>query len=163
MSIAKTLKIESIIAIRDTREQNPVDLGPLRVETGTLTTGDYSVKGLEHIIAVERKSIEDLIGCVSQSRERFEKEVQRLKAYPIKALVIEGSWSTIELKQYRGQTHPNAVFGSVMSWLVSGLPVIMAEDRQRAGRMIARILYLGAKQRYGEVYSFLENQLKVAQ
>ena len=36
-----------IVALQDTREEIPLDLTPLRVEVGTLATGDYSVRGLK--------------------------------------------------------------------------------------------------------------------
>ena len=56
----KTIEPRDIVAIIDTREQAPLDLSPLRTEKGTLTTGDYSIKGLESEIAIERKSLPDL-------------------------------------------------------------------------------------------------------
>jgi len=60
------LPIEAVTAIIDTCEQLPLDLAPLAVEPGMLATGDYSVAGLESIVAVERKSLSDLLACVGQ-------------------------------------------------------------------------------------------------
>jgi len=60
------------LAIIDTREQNPF---PFSLPTGrrTLATEDYSVKGLERAVAVERKSPDDLVGCLKNGqRERYE-------------------------------------------------------------------------------------------
>ena len=48
---------ENLTAIVDLREQLPLDLSPLRTIRGTLATGDYSVQGLENIVAIERKSL----------------------------------------------------------------------------------------------------------
>ena len=73
-------KVEDILAIVDTREQRPLDLSPLQVVRGTLATGDYSVVGLESVVAVERKSLDDLLGCIGTDRARFDREVQRLLA-----------------------------------------------------------------------------------
>ena len=87
---------ESICAIIDTREQMPLDLAPLQTTTGMLGTGDYSVVGLEKVIAVERKSLGDLLDCVGRERERFDKAVQRMMAYPVKVLVVEATWHDIE-------------------------------------------------------------------
>lgn len=154
--LKKTLAPEQITAIIDTREQTPVVLNPLKTVSGTLATGDYSVLGLEHVIAVERKSLQDLIGCVGRDRERFDKEVQRLLAYPTRALVVEGYWIDIELQKYRGQVKPMAAIGSLLGWMAQGLPVIMAGDHERAGRYIARMLFTAARRRYEENYSFLE-------
>jgi hypothetical protein len=35
---------------------------------------------LEHVVAIERKSLGDLIGCIGVERERFDRVVQRLLA-----------------------------------------------------------------------------------
>src|SRR5437763_1557404 len=86
------LERQSSTALIDSREQLPLCLDPLRVEPGTLATGDYSVKGLEHVVAIERKSAEDMLSCVGRERGRFDREIQRLLAYPVRAIVVESSW-----------------------------------------------------------------------
>ncbi len=53
--IPSELHPEQVVAICDSREQLPLDLAPLAVEVGTLPTGDYSVKGLVNVVAIERK------------------------------------------------------------------------------------------------------------
>jgi len=100
------LKPEQVTAVIDTREQIPLDLRPLGMVDGTLTTGDYSVVGLEHHIAIERKNLMDLLGCVGQHRDRFEREVQRLLAYPVRALVVEATWADIEAGQWGPRSRP---------------------------------------------------------
>lgn len=92
----------------DTREQRPFAFegmkcdaadggGPLTVPTlrGTLKSGDYSLKGYETRVAVERKSIEDLFGTLGQGRERFERELARLSLYRFAAVVVEADWRAI--------------------------------------------------------------------
>lgn len=153
--IKKTLEPEQVTAIIDSREKIPVALNPLKTVPGTLATGDYSVLGLEHVVAVERKSLQDFIACVGRERERFDREVQRLLAYPTRALVIEGYWIDIELQKYRGQVKPAAAIGSLLGWMAQGLPVIMAGDHERAGRYIARMLFTAARRRYEENHGFL--------
>ena len=148
--IPATLKPDQIVAVVDTREQLPLDLSPLRIVPGTLPTGDYSVKGLEHIVAVERKSLSDLLGCIGVGRERFEREVQRLLAYPTRALVVESTWSTIEAGEWRSKITPAAAMGSLLGWIAAGLPVIMAGDHDRAGQYVGRLLYIAASRRWRE-------------
>jgi ERCC4-type nuclease len=75
-----TIQPVQLTAIQDSREQCPLDLSPMKTEVGTLTTGDYSIRGLEHVVSVERKTLPDLVACVGSSRERFDKEVKRLLA-----------------------------------------------------------------------------------
>lgn len=150
------LKPEQVIAVIDTREKTPLDLAPLQSVPGALTTGDYSVAGLEHIIAIERKSLPDLVACVGRERERFEKEVQRLLAYPTRALVVESTWAEIEAGEWRSKVKPAAAIGSLLGWTARGLPVVMAGDHARAGRYTSRLLFLAARRRWREARSFCE-------
>ena len=77
--------------IVDTREQQPFpfSLYPCETETGTLRTGDYSIAGFEDKVTVERKSPTDLCGCITSSRERFERELERMRSFECAAVVIE--------------------------------------------------------------------------
>ena len=144
----------------DSREQNPLDLSPLKTKIATLSTGDYSCLGLENVVAIERKSLSDLIGCIGRERERFEKEMHRILAYPVRALIVEADWSTIELAQYRGTVPPNAVLGSLMGWIAQGIPVIMIGDHNRASKWVSRMIFLAAKRRYMETLPMLENLIE---
>lgn len=45
--------------ITDTREQTPLVFTNLVTVAGTLTSGDYAPRGLEHLAAIERKSAAD--------------------------------------------------------------------------------------------------------
>lgn len=151
MKLPATLAAESLVAIIDTREQQPLDLSPLRMEPGTLDTGDYSVRGLEHVVRIERKSLDDLVACVGRERERFDREVQRLLAYPVRVLLVEATWSDIEAGNWRSKVTPAAAEGSVLGWIASGLQVELVGSHERAGRFAARILYTVAKRRYREL------------
>jgi hypothetical protein len=43
------------------------------------------VAGLEELFVIERQSIADLVGCcIGESRERFERELHRLRGYTSK-------------------------------------------------------------------------------
>ncbi len=103
-----------------------------------------------NVIAVERKSLSDLLSCVGTERERFEREVQRLLAYPCRALVVESTWPELEAGEWRSQIKPTAVIGSLLGWIAMGLPVIMATDHRRAGRYVSRLLYIAARRRLRE-------------
>lgn len=161
--VKKTLTITDVVAIVDSREQLPLDLQPLQVERRKLDTGDYSLKNYEHLVAIERKSLSDLVGSATFGRERFDRCIARLKEYRYKALVIEADWSSIELKQYRGSTNPMALFGSLMGWALSDISVIFAGDRRRAGLLIARLLWVSASRIHKEEYKrWTELSLKSA-
>jgi len=56
----------------DTREQTPWSFPKTeQVERAGLTTGDYSLAGLEGLVAIERKSLEDFVSCCGKGRERW--------------------------------------------------------------------------------------------
>lgn len=150
------LRPESLTALTDTREQWPLCLDPLRSEVATLTTGDYSVKGLENIVAIERKSLPDLLGCIGQHRERFDREVQRLLAYPVRALVVESEWHIIEAAKWQSKITASQAVGSLLGWIASGLPVVMATDHERAGRFVARLLVTAARRRWREARALVQ-------
>ena len=143
-------KPEQLTAIIDTREQTPLDLAPLKMVRGTLATGDYSLAGLENVVSIERKSLPDLLACIGGERERFDKEVMRLVAYPVRCLVVESEWGLLELGGWRSQVTPAAAVGSVLGWVAMGLPIIMAGDHERAGRYVGRLLFTAARRRWRE-------------
>ena len=135
--------------IVDTREQAPLPLGalaeqlglPFTVERGTLPTGDYTIRGLEDLVLVERKSLGDLVGCVGHDRPRFERELERLAAacrWPV--LLVETSARAILDRDYRGTLTPAHVLGSLGAWsLDHRLRVLLAGDRAGATHLLLRL------------------------
>ena len=94
---------------------------PLAVQTvrAHLPTGDYSIVGHEvDGIAVERKSLEDLFGTLGQNRERFERELERLSAYRVAAVICEATWETMlgDPPPF-SQLLPKTVHRSVIAWM----------------------------------------------
>jgi len=144
------LKPEMVTAIIDTREQTPVDLSPLRTSVQTLDLGDYSYIGGTHVCRIERKSLGDLLACVGRERERFDREVERLRAYETRAIVVESTWSELEAGQWRSKITPKAAIGSCLGWIAAGVPILMAGTHQRAGQYIARLLYTSARRGWRE-------------
>lgn len=156
-----TLTPESVVVTVDTREQTPLDLTPLSTTIGTLDTGDYALASCPDACRIERKSLMDLVGCVGGDRARFEREVLRLLAFPVRVLVIESTWERIEshepaMPQWKGKVTKESVIGSLLGWQAAGLSIHMAGDHERAGRHVARLLYTIAKRRYRELRSLVE-------
>jgi DNA excision repair protein ERCC-4 len=154
----KILHPSDITIVIDSREQRPLDFKPYGISTtrGSLATGDYSVRGLEGVCAVERKSLPDLIMCVGRERERFDRECQRLLAYPCRAIVVEASWLELQAGSWRSHVKPEAALGSVLGWIAMGLPIIMAGNHQQAAKFAARILFIAARRRYRELVAFAQ-------
>jgi ERCC4-type nuclease len=91
----------------------------LKIETekGHLKTGDYSIKGYEDIIVVERKSLIDLYGSVGKNRERFRKEQERLSAMEYSAIVVEAPLHTIATNPPKySNMSAKSVFRTVLFW-----------------------------------------------
>jgi DNA excision repair protein ERCC-4 len=163
----KTLQTRDIVFLVDTREQTPLDFSPLlpqklfRTAPATLETGDYSVRGLEREVAVERKSVADLVMCVGKERERFEREMHRLLAYPARCVLVEGLWSDIEngfdaskMLPWRSQVTPAAVVGSVQGWMAHGIPFHFAADRVQAARFTANFMWIATQRRFRQLADF---------
>jgi len=139
---------DDILAVIDTREQLPLEL-PLRTITDTLPTGDYSVSGFEDLICVERKSLPDLIGCMTSGRIRFEKELQRMRAYEARCVVVEASWQQLRKGEYRSRITPDAATHSIVSWLSSyAVPFLYVGNRESAADAVAYFLFTSTKKYY---------------
>ncbi len=141
-SLNKTVSITSIPTIViDTREQNPLTF-TLPTETGTLKTGDYSIRDLEGFIAIERKSPDDLVGCLKNGqRKRFERELKRGAEMPYFALVLECDLSSLSKGEYRSQMKPKAVIQSLMAFSVRyRLPIFFCPGRGYAAKVIESLL-----------------------
>lgn len=130
---AITSKVPKPIALVDTREQAPLNLAQFDnwfagSRTATLPTGDYSVEGLEHLICLERKSLNDLVATLMHHRERFFRELERMQAYSYRALLVEASYEDVKSPYSftkEVMAHPNGVSGSLDALEVKfGVPVI---------------------------------------
>ena len=53
------------------------------------------------MVAVERKTMDDLLACVGRERDRFKRELQRLRAYRFRLLVVEADAAVIEAGDWR--------------------------------------------------------------
>ena len=131
----------------DTREQRPYRFQTPAV-SGTLPTGDYSLSGAEHLIAIERKSLPDLIACLcSNSRTRFEKELYRAKALDFFAIVIECSLSDIVNGSYRSKMTPKSAIQSLMTFSVRyKLSLFFVENRDYGARITESLLLKYSKE-----------------
>jgi DNA excision repair protein ERCC-4 len=103
----------------DSREQTPFPFTDYNctVIPGTLTTGDYSVVGLENRCAVERKSLDDLLGClVGDGRDRFERELARGRGLDAFTVVVEASFQDVADGKYRSKMKPHAALQSILAF-----------------------------------------------
>jgi DNA excision repair protein ERCC-4 len=132
-----------MIVIIDTREQAPYTFEgyDAQTERGTLATGDYSLAGFEDRIAIERKSLDDLIVCLCHERERFERELHRAKALDYFAVVVEASFAEVLSGRFRSRMQVNAVVESISAFSVRyRAPFFFAGNRQAGERLTYSLL-----------------------
>lgn len=116
---------DGAVYLRDTNEALPQHLGyaldPMRDHK--LHTGDYSIvspngDSLEDHVVVERKTLNDLVGCCTHSRSRWLRCLERMSQIPKAHVVIESSWLKLRGGSYGRWTkaHGNSVAGSLIAW-----------------------------------------------
>lgn len=140
---------EQFTIIIDTREQLPYDFPGESTSHETMQTGDYTVKGFEDTFAVERKSLDDLVGTISSGRARFLKEIERAQAFERFVVVIEADYSDVDdyrdkknCPNYYSRMHPNSVLGTVEKWPLKfdKLDFVWAGDRTGAKALTLDLL-----------------------
>jgi len=122
-----------MIILADSREKQPYDFNrwPVEIQEAGLKTGDYSIFGFEDKISIERKSLNDLIGCLKgKDRERFEKELARARSYELFAVIIEADLSDVANGLYQSQMKPTAAIQSITAFHVRyGVPFLFCGNR----------------------------------
>ena len=154
--------LKSMVIIIDTREQ-PSERAKKRVKSFSfphvrekLEYGDYSVKfklpdGTEQILnaVIERKmNLEELSGCFTHSRKRFEAEFERAKANnaTIYLLVEDATWENLINGKYATKFNSKAFLASLTAFIARyDIKPIFCKS-ETTGRLIEQILYRELKE-----------------
>ena len=97
-------KSKAFTIIKDTREQEGYTFEPSKSRyhtcngmiTKKLDTGDYSIEGLEDKLCIERKaSVVEFANNIGHDTVRFTKEIERMKTFPFKFIILEFSLSDL--------------------------------------------------------------------
>jgi DNA excision repair protein ERCC-4 len=143
------MKIEPITptVIIDTREQDPLPIHRWPVIRAGLTTGDYSLAGAEHLFAVERKSIADLVMSCTTERERFERELHRLRGFQFARLLIVGTLAEVRDGAFHSKASPVAILNSLSAFEVRySVPVVWADTPTEAAERVEGWAYWFARE-----------------
>jgi len=136
--------VEYMITV-DTREPDPspwADQFTAPTIRATLQTGDYSIAGCERLITVERKALGDLIGCLTTSRARFERELTRMQAIPYRYVIVESEWRYLMSGKFRSAMTPAAASESVCAFMQRyQVPFLFAGSAELAGRLCNSLLH----------------------
>lgn len=129
------------VIVVDTREQRPYEF-PTPYERDTLPSGDYSIRGYETVIAVERKRPCELFANFTTHRDRFRHEFERLSTYRAAHLVIEGDIHSCATRySSHSRVSPHYVISSLIDWRHRyGVTFHFASDRLMAQTLTYRLL-----------------------
>ena len=125
-------------------EQLPWNLRPFKTKPATLKTGDYQLQSNTSLVCIERKGqgLGDLIKCLGHDRDRFVRELERLREeFTYRWVIIEGSWVDICAGRYRGKLNPSSAIGTIAAWQVRyQIPFLFADSRPAAQALAIRLL-----------------------
>ncbi len=120
----------------DNREQTPYRFMKYDAKTEkiALPTGDYSLPGFQDKIAIERKTINDLIACLKgNGRNRFERELARARRYEMFTVLCEFNLSDLVSGKYQSNMKPHSALQSILAFQVRyGTPFMFCETRSMA-------------------------------
>lgn len=137
-----------MIVVVDTREQTPwtFEGQGITLRRSKLQAGDYSVAGLETRIAIERKSLEDWIGTVLRDRARFYKELELLRAFDFRCVIIEAGVREIVERKTTSAIPASSILGFVAEITVAqSVPVYLAGSRAEAQVLAGAFLRMAGK------------------
>jgi len=153
-------KSKPFTIIKDTREQEGYTFEPSSsryhtcngMVTRKLDTGDYSIEGLEDKLCIERKaSVVEFANNVGHDQVRFAKEIERMKEFPYRFLVLE--FSLTDLMNFpEGSSIPEEDWGKlkvtnkfmlkmIMEFqLFSGIHVLFCDSKKNAKWAVLSII-----------------------
>jgi len=136
---------ENVTILVDTREQAPLDITAFPTERATLPVGDYGIAGFSDwtnpAFIIERKSLDDLVGSLTTGRERFMREVERLRQFRFHALVVEALEAEVSFHHYRSDATPQSILQSLAALQVRcDLHVLWCADAERTARCVERLV-----------------------
>ena len=108
---------------------------------------DTAVKG--HAVVERKMDLDELAGCLSRTRERFEREFTRAKenGATIYLLVEDASWENLLNGRYKSRFHPNAYEASILTFMARYDIKTIFCKKETSGRLIRDILYRELKGR----------------
>ena len=114
----------------------------VKIERGTLETGDFALAALPDAAVIERKAVGDLLACLGRERERFERELQRGRYVGRLTIVCDGSMADLlcEARRRGGGVSDASIIGTLAAWQRRYCPVFMAGSPRIAAEFCERYL-----------------------
>jgi len=126
----------------DQREQAPLTFcDTFTVERVLLPVGDYSLAGATDTVAIERKRNGELQSCCGTDRDRFIAQIERMREYPVRWLVIECTMDDVVLGLNRSAINPMSVLGTIIKFGSDwNIPTMLCGDARNASLFVERIM-----------------------
>jgi ERCC4-type nuclease len=141
---------DSFTIIVDTREQQPWSFDNYTTANQKLDTGDYSIKGMENLLAIERKkSVSEFANNITESRFKdvvsrlsqlkysfllFEFELEDVLIYPVGSNVPKKMWDKIKIS-------PSFIIKHLLELqMYHNIKIIFCGDSDNAEKMATHIL-----------------------
>ena len=141
------------------RQHRPMIVCTMTKHLGN-TRGDYSLKGFEGWVHIERKSESDVQGTVlgwGERRERFEKTLEYLGEIPSSAIVVECSFAQAistcrDTPNKSAKENQKIFYRQVLAWMDDyRVPWVFCDDRRHAEVTCFRWLERQYRKRRAEV------------
>lgn len=126
----------------DQREQMPLAFcDSFTTERVLLAVGDYSLAGATDSVVIERKRNGELQSCCGTDRDRFIAQIERMREYPVRWLVVEASFDDVVLGLSRSNINPLSVLGTIVKFGSDwNIPTMFCGDHRNAALFVERIL-----------------------
>ena len=114
----------------------------VKIEWGTLETGDFALAALPDAAVIERKAVSDLLACLGRERERFERELQRSRYLGRLVVVCEGTVADLlcETRRRGGGMSDASILGTLAAWQRRFCPFFFAGSVRVAAEFTERYL-----------------------
>ncbi len=139
----KSQKSLCITIVEDTREGLPLTpyIKNYPVIREGLVCGDYGIKGFSDwnnpAFILERKSLDDLCGSLTQGRDRFMRCVEKMRAFQWRGLLIECDRSEIVRGAFRSIASPESILATLDALSVrAGLHIFFCHDQLGAAAQL---------------------------
>ena len=131
------LEINKFIILTDNREQQPYRFPNTKM--CTLSYGDYTVEyeGVNYLdkIVIERKgSMSELFSFSGTGRERFVRELEKMKDVKFKYMLIEADYLSIVNDQPPGLLPASHVYSTIFSFMIKYRIVPLFFNNDQNGR-----------------------------
>ena len=151
-SLPAELHAEDVLLLVDSREQQPLHLTGFQTKVAGLPEGDYCLASSPQLAVAERKaSCSELATCAGRERERFERELVRLRGYPHRVVVCEFSWADVEAFDGPGEMTPAMLKGAIAAWTARYVPFALVGSRAGAEDFLRRWFMAIVRSRWREV------------